>query len=108
MDSLLLTKPLSRRNKYIMFDAEQLIQFFRRDLNDCGPDKWITSHGIPDDAKVVGVHISHWPTTPYRFAVVLESESFPEVDHGKEIPELTLSFRRHVSHREDRDAPPGW
>lgn len=102
-----LKKPLSRRNKYVMFDAEAVIEFLRTDLNRTGPDKWIHAHGLPPDAKVVGVHISHWPTTPYRFAIVLESESFPEVPHGEEIPELAVTLTTYEREPErGRDGRP--
>lgn len=78
---------MKRRVKFLRISAELLADFLKQPV-----PPGITSEGLPTDARITN---TAWEADLSIIRLTLESDSFPEVRPGEEIPQMSpLYFHR--------------
>jgi hypothetical protein len=73
-----------RRRKVLSVQAEAFILL-------CQVDGNIRGQGMPADARCLGVEVNRERN---QIQLVIESDTFDEVEDGQVIPEMTVTFTR--------------
>ena len=81
---------MSRRRAQIQIE----MWTFMKALTRQGLHPHYQVHGIPEDAKLLGMCID--PNIPDLLHLYLESESFDEVPEGAEIPKIYIMMSQYI------------